>query len=1113
MYNSTKRSAIKLLYSMTRLTFLMTIVTLTFSGVILASDVKSQNLKDVKISLDEKPNTLSALLGTLEKKSGFSFAYTQEIGNITGFHLTGKTNTLYDVLTEICRQKNLRFVRENYLIAIVRAPKPQQPGRISGKIMDDRGEVLPAAGIKIVETGAFIQSGVDGTYNIAIKPGNYTLEVSYISFQTKRITDINVKEGQLTNLNVTLNPSTSALQQVTVTGNYKKESVAGLYVQQKNAAGLTDGISAEQISRTPDRHVGETLGRITGVSTTNGKRVVVRGIAERYNVATLNGSVLPSTDVLQRNFEFDLIPTNMVDQVVVSKSITPDMPYGFAGGLVQITTKAIPSENFISFSTGIGINDRTQGKDFMGYGRGKYDYLGFDDGTRNRYPEGILDITSNFDPRKSDAQNKITAAQVAEQNKRIGGTERLGARIFAAAPSQNYQLTIGRLYSLSKTKVRKLGYIGSASYRNTQRNSYIANMRRGDWAQRATDADDITDVNTGNRYNFNTSLATLLNVGFNTEKHQLNSYNMYNRVFDNEFNRLTGWDNERPKSSSNPYPTVEEDERPKFTDILQNKLVGKHSFGNLSLDWSGSKTYLKQVEKDATYANLNNREYANYAPLYSYYPGQASDPGWGTFHRGKFSYRETNTETMFNAAYNFRWGNTSHILKAGYNSQYRRASNSWLVLPIVVSNPSVINYSEIPIQEWGNYMDMKNRLTSLFYNTSKFTDAEFEGKSITHGSYLMLDNKIGSKLRLVWGARAEYFRLDTLKNPASLLIDQNTKLLLDEEKNWRFMPSANATYSPLSSLNIRASYAKSAVRPGLMENSRFSRVDPNLGSRVRSNGVTTTSIDNYDAKIEWFPGAGELISVGYFYKHFDKPAEFYRINNSSSGIPYVTLSNSEWAKVSGWEFEVRKSLNFILPKTSFLNNIYLMGNLTIQKSEVKGREIRYNTDKPGKPEPYYYYMKYPRQLYGQVPLLYNIGAQYAGDKLGLNITYNYMDYKTSVTSSEPMLAEYERPRGQLDLQVSYRFLSKRMEAKLNMSNLTDAPFRFFVNDAYTYQVKPGTENLLNAEWAERFEYKPGFSEKFEKGYTEEGTGILIGDRESFTRYIGRTYSLSLSYKF
>jgi len=1088
---------------------------LIFLAPALFVKTMAMQVLDKKLHIPDRNTTALTLITAVKTQSGAEITYDEAVNKLLSQNISVRNSapTVREALNWLKSDINVGYKsRDNYIILTL-LPRPQQPGRITGKVFDDRGEPLPAAGIKVIETGAVVQSSVDGSYTLILKPGVYTLETSYISFQTKRITEVSVKEGQATSLNITLNPATSALKQVTVTGSYKKESTASLYVQQKNAAALTDGISAEQIARTPDRHVGETLSRITGVSTTDGKRVVVRGIAERYNVATLNGSTLPSTDVQERNFEFDLIPTNMVDQVVVAKSITPDMPYGFAGGLVQITTKTIPTENFISFGIGLGINDRTIGKDFLGYGRGKYDYLGFDDGSRNRFPDNLLDVFSQFDPAKDPAQNKMTAAQVAEQNKRIGGTERLGTRTFTAAPSQSYQFSLGRTYSLDKNKVRKLGFIGSVSYRNSQRNNYIANMRRGGWSLRPTSALDTSDVNTGNRYNFTTSLGSLLNAGFSTEKHQFSSFNLYNRIFDNEFNRYVGWGSERPKSEFEPFPSIEEDERPKFTDLLQNKLTGKHAFGNFSLDWSGARTYLKQEEKDAAYANLGNKEYGNYAPLYHYNPGQNSDPNWGSLYRGKFSYRETNMEGMFNAAYNFRWGNTSHILKTGYNYLNKHVWNDWLVLPIVVADILGSNYTEIPIQEWGNHMGMENPTTSLYYKTSRFTDAGFEGKSVNHGTYLMLDHKIGSKFRLVWGARAEYFKLDTLKNPTSLNTDENVKLLLDEEKTWRFLPSASATYSPIASLNIRASYAKSAVRPGLMENSRFSRYNPNYGTRVRSNGVTTTVIDNYDAKVEWFLGAGEIISAGYFHKFFDKPAEFYRLDNMSGGSAYITIANSEWAKVRGWEFEVRKRLDFILPTPSVLTDIFLMGNLTLQKSEVKGREIRYKTGDNGEQIPYYYYMKYPRQLYGQVPLLFNVGAQYVGDKLGLNVTYNYMGYKTFVTASEPMLAEYERPRGQIDLQVSYRFLGKRMEAKLNVGNLTDAPFRFFVNDHATYEQKPGTENLLNAEWAERFEYKWGFSEKFEKGYVDKKTGELIGDRETFTRYIGRTYSLSLSYKF
>ncbi|MNK00542.1 TonB-dependent Receptor Plug Domain protein [compost metagenome] len=1072
-------------------------------------------LLDKKITFSDKEMTGLNFIKKLKEQSSAEITYDQAVNHVLSRQMTIRQSatTVRQALEWLKADINISYrSKDNYIILVLNPPA-QKLGKISGKVIDDRGEPMPSANIKVLETGQGMQSSVDGTYQLNIAEGTYTLEVSYISYQTKKITEVKVKSGQTTNLNMVLNPAANALQQVTVTGSFKRESIIGLYAQQKNAAGLTDGISAEQIARTPDRHIGQTLSRITGVSTTDGKKVVVRGIAERYNVATLNGSTLPSTSVQERNFEFDLIPTNLVDQVVVAKSITADMPYSFAGGLVQITTKAIPTENFMSFDAGISYNDRTMGEDFLSYRRGKYDYLGFDDGDRNRFPNDIIALNGVYNPNVLDAQNKIKAAQVAEQNQRIGGTERLGTRIYAPAPSQNYQFSLGQVYQLSKTKVRKLGFVGSLSYRNTQRNNHITNMRRGDWSIRPTDADDLEDVNTGNLYNFNTSLGAMLNAGFSTEKHQIQSYNLYTRIFDNQFSRITGWDWEQPKSSGNPYPTIKENERPTFTDLLQNKVVGKHAFGNFKLDWSGSRTALKQAEQDASSAELGNRVYANYAPLYLYYPSQSSDPGWGTLYRGQLVYREKNQDVMLNGAYNFRFGKTTHTVKTGYNYLDRHAWYDWTILPIAVSSFGSTTYQEIPLQTWGNYMDMKDPRTSLFYNPSKYATTGFEARSVNHGTYLMADSKLGTKLRLVWGARAEYFRLDTIKNPSSRMIDQNLALLIEDTKKWRFLPSANITYNPIEALNVRASYAKSAIRPGLMENSRFSRYDFNYGSNVTSQGVSTTIIDNYDAKLEWFLGPGEIISAGYFYKYFDKPAEFYRINNSSSGIPYVTIGNSDWAKVRGWEFEIRKNLNLFGSDTQLLKDIFVRGNLTIQNSEVQARELVYETV-PGAPtHTYFNYLKYPRQLYGQVPLLYNLGAEYAGKRFGINIMYNYMDYKTFVTASEPMLAEYERPRAQLDIQVSYRFLSNRMEARLNMGNLTDAPHRFFINDHSTYELKPGTEGQLNLEWGDKYQYKPGFSEKFEKGYTDPETKQLIGDRETFTRYVGRTYNFSLSYKF
>lgn len=1111
MYNSTKRSAIKLLYFMTRLTFLIAIVTLTFSGVILASDVKSQSLKDVKVSLGAKPNTLRELFRALEEKSGFSFTYAQEIGDLSGIHIEDSTYTLYDILKSISIQKHLRFIQENFLIAVIAVPIPQQPGRISGKIIDDRGEILPGASIKIIETGQFIQASVDGTYQFSIKPGTYTLEVSYISFQTKRITEVIVKEGKMTPLDVIIQPAANALQQVIVTGSFKKESIAGLYAQQQNRIALSDGISAEQIGATPDKHLGETLKRITGVSTTDNRKVVVRGIAERYNVSVLNGSTLPSTNVQERDFEFNLIPTSLVENVVVAKSITADMPYGFAGGLVQITTKSVPNQNFLSISAGTSFNSQTTGRDFMGYGRGKYDYLGFDDGGRDHFPEGLVDL-GGYDPRIPDAQNKFKAAQVAEQNKRIGGTERLGTRIYQAMPSQHYQFSLGRTYALDTSNRSKIGFVGSVSYRNTQSNDNIASMRRGDWSRQPVKADDLTDVNTGNIYGFNTTLGVLLNGGFKSANHQVDTYNLYTRIFDNRFSRITGWSDENPKNDlEQKFPGTSEDDRPKFTDLLQNKLSSTHRFGSLKLEWSMARTALQSFEKDAVAAALNAREIVNKAPLYFYQPNSSSDPGFGVVHRDQYVYNEKNYDAVVTGSYNFRIGTTAHTFKTGINYLKKDATYHWGILPISVGTNSTIPFAQIPIQEWGNYMTMQGKDSNIFYFPASYSLNSFAAKSTSKGGFVMMDHKVFSKLRIVYGLRADYFKLDTVKNSASLLTDKNSRLTFEEKKDWYFLPSANITYSPVKELNLRASYAKSAVRPGLMENSRFSRFDPSYGSQVKSSGVSSTIIDNYDVKVELFPGAGELLSAGYFYKYFDKPAEFYRLDRENNGRGYINITNSDWAKVKGWEFELRKSLGFVSDKVPFMANVFLSGNLTLQQSTVRARELQSKTLPDKTDSLYYTYSKYPRALYGQVPLLYNVGIQYAGKKLGLNFTFNHAGYKTFITAIDPNFVEYERPRSQFDAQISYKFFKGKMETKLNMSNLLDAPFRHFVNDHTTYEQKPGTEGALELEWHDKYAYKYGFSEKFEEGYIDTKTNRRVGDRQTSTRYVGRTFSLSFTY--
>lgn len=1074
------------------------------------------------VTLSAKNKPLREVLNELAQKTGFTINYQDNVIN-TGKKITIEIQQkpLAAVLTQLLEGTAATYTQQGDMIVLVRkVPAAAAPGKVTGKVIDEEnGQPVIGATVKMGANGTITE--VDGSYAFALPHGNYTAQISAVGYGTKEVADVTVKDNETLPLNVTLKREKGQLSGLVVRSSLKRESINSLFVRQKNAAELSDGISAEQINATPDKHVGETLKRITGVSTNDNRKVVVRGIAERYNVALLNGSPLPSTDIQERDFEFNLIPTNVVENIVVSKSITPDMPYGFAGGLVQITTKSVPTANFFAISAGVSINTRTTGKDFMGYKRGKYDFLGFDDGNRNRFPGGLIAIPygsgDGFNPTAPDDQNLIKSTQVAEQNKRIGGTERLGTRTYQSAPTQNYQLSLGRVYSLSKTKVRSLGFVGSLSYRNTQNNSFIATMRRGSWSRKPTDVDDTEDENQGNLYVYNTTWGTLLNAGFKTEKHQINIYNLYSRIFEDRFTRIMGWTHENPKDPGRS-PIIKEDDRPKFNDLLQNKIAGTHQLGAVKVEWNAARTYLKSEEKDAATGMLTSGYYLNQSPYFRYVTGAATGPEVGEVHRDQYVYRERNLSAELSAAYNFKLGKTAHTFKAGANIIDKNASYNWNILPMVSTFGAT--GIDIPMDQWGDYMDMKDKNSYLYYRPMSYSLSAFEAKSKGRGAFAMVDSKPLPNLRIVAGVRMDYFQLDTLKNGSSesVVYDSRKVILLDSVKT-RWLPSVNITYTPFSNFNVRASYAESVVRPGLMENSQFVRYSPNYGTVIRCIGVESTVIKNYDAKLEWFPGAGEIISAGYFYKYFDKPVEYYAFDQFGSGAYDILITNSDYGKVKGWEFELRKNLGFLAPGVAVLENMYVHGNLTLQKSEVRSRERQFEKTTDGKDSVYYTYVNYPRALYGQMPVLYNLGLQYAGSRLSVNLMYNYMGYKTFVTANTPDITEYERPRAQLDAQISYKLLNGKMEAKLNMTNLTDAPFRFFMNDHSTFDPRPDFDPAnfpgVTPQWHDMYRYKEGFTEKFEEGYvtTQGNVKQRVGDRQTFKRYVGRTFSLSISYNF
>ena len=239
-------------------------------------------------------------------------------------------------------------------------------GNIAGKVTDEKtGEAVIGATVMVKGTALGTVTDIDGQFTLPVDGGDYTVEVKYLGYSGKEIEGISVKDGAAATLNIALAPQKKTeLNEVTVRSSFKKENINALYSIQRSSATIQDGISADVIRRSPDRSTGEVLKRVSGTTVQDNKFIVVRGLNERYNVSMMNNATLPSTEPDKKAFSFDLIPANLIDNVIIYKTATPELPGDFAGGAVRISTKDFPEQKLLEVGVGFTYNDMTTGKDY-----------------------------------------------------------------------------------------------------------------------------------------------------------------------------------------------------------------------------------------------------------------------------------------------------------------------------------------------------------------------------------------------------------------------------------------------------------------------------------------------------------------------------------------------------------------------------------------------------------------------------------------------------------------------------------------------------------------------------------------------------------------------------
>jgi TonB-dependent receptor len=877
-----------------------------------------------------------------------------------------------------------------------------QKGQIEGKLTDaGSGAKLSGVSVQVNGVSAGVITNTDGRFIISLEAGKkYSITLTSVGYQQKVLDAVEVVANQTTTLDIVLDRLSKTETGVVVRSTARKETAAALIAYQKNTSVVAQVISAESIKRSPDKNTGEVLKRVPGTSVQEGKYLVVRGLADRYNQAMLNGILMSSTEPDRKTFSFDIIPSSMIDNIIVNKSFVPELPGEWAGGLIQVNTKDVPSRSFLDVQVGTGFNTQTLGKDFFNYKGSSTDFLGFDNGKRalpSDFPRKAV-FSSLTDAKKSAlgasmenvwSADKSNALRLNQSflinggfNKKLGKNTKLAAILALNYNRSNKRTEYQNQINSFQNNVPDLSF-------NYYNNKYAQDVLAGALANITLQIGSNTKISFKNLLNVNTTNYTTLRTGTEYE----NSISAYG---------------DNVKATELAF---------KANTFFNTQLTGDHNIKkyDAKFHWFGSFNVLDQYIPDQRRLQYVQDSSVSGAPYLAAIGASNASQKSGSRYFGYLS------DYVYTAggdlSKTFKIKDQPQTIKAGYFFQVKdRLFDSRpfaIYLPKDNQTLRALPADQIfATANFGNGTDNK-----FAFNELQGTSYRYLANSILNAGFLQFDNQIGNKLRAVWGLRVEDF--DQLIGS----VRKSDPRFVNTKKT-DFLPGLNLTYKLANTTNVRLSASQTVIRPEFRELSTFQFYDFDLGATVAGNtGLQRTKVSNFDLRYELYPRAGELFTLGVFYKYFKNPIEVYF--NASSGASSSTYNflNATEANSFGAELEFRKKLDF----SNALKNFTLQGNVSYIYNRVTG---------VGAGE--------SRPMQGQSPYLLNASLQYDVAKQGISTTllFNEIGRRIAfVGGDQPPI--WENPRPVLDFQVAKKVLKAKGEVKLNVADIFNTEAIFY----------------------------------------------------------------------
>ena len=912
----------------------------------------------------------------------------------------------------------LNLIALAFFALLTASVNAQKNGIIAGKIADARNNArLPGVTVMVGETSTVKTSDVEGRFQLALPAGNHTLTFSAVGYKTKSVTDIVLKEAGVEEVSILLEPQVGEMKTVVVTASARRESVASVLSLQRNNASISDGISSEAIKKSPDKNIGEVLKRVSGTSIQDDKFVVVRGLNDRYNTALINGAILPSTEPDRRAFSFDIVPSNMIDNILINKTASPNLPGDFSGGIIQIQTKDIPFKSFLSLSVGTGYNSLSTGREFKIGQLQNTDYLGYDNGSRllpQKFPGRNRYLSYNAD---ATPERRLAASRLMRNNygERYNGN---------ALPSTSLQLTWGDRKALKNGGV--IGSVVALTYRNAQNISY--NIRRD---YQTPDAISVTPSNLffdyrDTAYSFNTNIGLLANFAYKKGSNKIVFKNIANRVFDISNLHRSGYnyDNRQFVNVTGTVPVIK--------SLFSSQLEGDHVLGARGnrLNW-----------------NLNYALTARSQPDYRVLPyaknmDELGDKGtaFKVVLRDTYRYWSDLYDNAFGGQLNYTVPVTflaqKQQLKTGLMAQYKLRDFSTRIFRYEQAsaslNPELTSMPARTIFNDGHIYEQGFVLNEITNNTDKY-----DATSGLYAAYAMVDGSFSEKLRAVYGVRVEQYGFTVNTADFSGQKVEVVRSYLD------VLPSMNLTYKLTNKSNLRLSASRTVSRPEFREAANFAYYDFVRNAQLKGNtNIERSQNTNLDFRFETYPSGGEILSASLFYKHFNKPIEQVVMNGSTPSNLILSYTNPAAATTYGVEAEVRKNLAFV-SDAPWIQHLFFNVNAAYMQSRVDFTEASNAFDAN-------------RPLQGQSPWLLNAGLQYVlpDNNVSFSALVNRIGPRIAAVGFQGYPDIYENGRTVVDIQAAVKVLKEKGELKLNLSDLLNQRAIFYQNvdraDAKSY---------------------------------------------------------------